>query len=161
MRQLSEEYDLGIDNLFLPYLLLEIIERESQNFIYNGHPLDSYREPFYFQLKDCEDVFIPVFSTPEALREFMNSRDTMNFVKASGRSTNFSVKIVTNFTEFFDSIFEQGYRIMMNPVLVDENKTRWTEIRKPKDEFSSEETISDTYLIDPGKKSNDQHMDSK
>jgi hypothetical protein len=161
MKQLSEEYNLDIDNLFLPYLLPEIIERESQNFMYEGKPVELFREPFYFQLKDCEDVFVPVFSTPEALREFMTSRDTMNFIKAIGRSTNFSVKIVTDFGEFFDSIFEQGYRIMMNPVLVDENKTRWTEIRKPEKEFSSTERTSDTYLIDPGKKSNDQHMDSK
>jgi hypothetical protein len=161
MKQLSEEYDIEFENLFLPYLLLEIIEKESCNEMYEGKPLESFREPFRFQLKDCEDVFIPVFSTPEALREFMNSRDTMNFIKTSGRSTNFRVKIATNFTEFFDSIFEQGYRIMMNPVIVDENKTRWTEIRKPEKDFSSSETISDTYLINPERKSDDKFMDTK
>jgi hypothetical protein len=161
MKQLSEEYNLDVDNLFLPYLLPEIIERESENFMYNGRPLNAYREPFCFQLKDCEDVFIPVFSTPEALREFMTSRDTMNFIKASNRSTNFSVKIVTNFGEFFDSISEQELRIMMNPVLAEENKTRWTEIRKREQGFSANETMSETYLIDPRKKSNEQHMGSK
>jgi hypothetical protein len=89
-------------------------------------------QPQLVQVDDCDDFFLPLFSTEEKLREFMVLLDD----RMKRIATHYTIKEVTDGFEFLDSIFEhEGVRIMLDPILLDNNRTRWTEVIKRGDEF--------------------------
>jgi len=88
-------------------------------------------QPQLVQVDDCDDFFLPLFSTEEKLRAFMVLLDH----RMNRAATRYTIKEVTDGKDFVDSIFEGGVRVMLDPILLDNNRTRWTEIVRQGEEL--------------------------
>jgi hypothetical protein len=82
--------------------------------------------PFLLLLENCEDKFLPVFSTADKLRDFMEKNG-----KTVG-CEDYTIKQITDADDFCDSIWEQGVRVMLDPRFIDKHHTKWFEVVKDK-----------------------------
>ena len=82
-------------------------------------------QPLFLQLENCDDYFLPVFTTPE------NLHDALTKMGYSG----YDIKQVTDAEEFLDSLREGGVRVMLNPQIIDAHHTKWLEVVKKGEEY--------------------------
>jgi len=80
-------------------------------------------QPVFVKMPNEDSRFVLVFTTEDKLRE------SMKFVLPP--RTEYKIKYVDDGVEFCESIWEQGYRVMRDPYIVDGCKTHWTEIMPP------------------------------
>lgn len=76
--------------------------------------------PITFLISGEEGYFISIFSNADDLHAEMQ--------RCGFGLSEYRVKRITD-TDFYDSINAMGMRIMMNPRVIEGNKTRWTEIK--------------------------------
>jgi hypothetical protein len=80
-------------------------------------------EPLSVQVIGSKDWFIPLFSTEEKLRCFVQRLIQDGVVV----ETEYRIKKVEDQDEFLGSIFAEGLRVMVDPRFED-GKIRWTEV---------------------------------
>ena len=78
-------------------------------------------QPVRVSMPNETTAFVTVFSTEEKLREHMEQI-------LPGHE--YQIKKITDGQEFCQSLWEQSVRIMLDPYIVDGQKTHWTEIMK-------------------------------
>jgi len=88
-------------------------------------PFDENEQPICVCIQDggISGRMVVVFSTEEKLR------DTMEFIG----HPNFKIKQIDDPLEFCETLWEQHCRVICDPRIVGDNKTRWTEICPPRD----------------------------
>lgn len=85
--------------------------------------------PFIIQIEGSNDYFFMIFSTEEKLRDTVDK-----FTLKLGNKTAYSVgKIKTK--KLVDLLIDEGIRIMCDPIVVDDNHTKWCELVRHGDVF--------------------------
>lgn len=79
--------------------------------------------PICVLLDYCDDYFIPVFKTKDNLERHICH------LKSKGMSiSSYQIKQIDDFVEFMDCMKEQNIRIMFEPVVINDNHTKWKEV---------------------------------
>jgi len=71
-----------------------------------------------------DEHFLLVFTTEEKLHLG---------IKEMGYDGEYKIKQITDIDDFLDSLRGQGVRVMLDPYIVDGEKTRWTELVEKSD----------------------------
>ncbi len=98
-------------------------------------------QPFLVLLEDCDDWFLPIFTSPEMLGAV-----TMKIMVKTGlvdpatvNEVPFDIKQITDAGDFIDSVREGGVRIMLNPQIINDHHTKWLEVVKAGEEYKFKE----------------------
>ncbi|MHA1948225.1 MAG: hypothetical protein ACW99G_02515 [Candidatus Thorarchaeota archaeon] len=75
-------------------------------------------QPVFVNMPNIPGQFVPFFSTKEKLESGMSDLGIEDY----------DIKMVTDKEECVESVISQGFRIMLDPYVVDGVKTRWTEL---------------------------------
>jgi len=86
-------------------------------------------QPFVICIDDSNDLFFTIFSDEEKLKE-----TTEKIIAKLGMPNEYGIGRIHQ-NEFIDAILDSGIRIMCDPVVVDENHTKWSEIIHDGDEY--------------------------
>lgn len=107
-------------------------------------------QPLLVQIHGCEDFFLPIFSDEDKLHahmEYLHSKGMLpcpvtvdslapNVLQVLGHRP-YKIKQVDagGQTDFLESVFEAGVRIMVDPRIISDNHTKWTEVVFDGDEY--------------------------
>ena len=75
-------------------------------------------QPIYVEMPNINARWVVVYSKVEDLQEFM----------CRSNIKDYKIKLIEDGIEFSQSIFENGLRIMLDPRVIDNQKTKWTEV---------------------------------
>lgn len=87
-----------------------------------------YNQPHVIKLNGCDDWFLPIFSTVAKLHEHLDHVSR----KLNTKPPPYTIKKIDDGKEFFDSVYGQA-RIMVDPVVISDDHTKWVEIMKQAD----------------------------
>jgi hypothetical protein len=89
-----------------------------------------YDEPFAIQIEGSNDFFIMLFSDEEKLTEAMR-----HFLRKLGMpDLIYGIAKVKN-TQLLEELKKLGFRLMFNPLVIDDHHTKWGEIIKKGEEW--------------------------
>lgn len=86
-------------------------------------------QPFVICIDGSNDLFFMIFSNEEKLKE-----TTEKIIAKLGMPNEYGVGRIRE-KEFIDAILDYGIRIMHDPVVIDDNHTKWGEIIRDGDEY--------------------------
>jgi len=86
-------------------------------------------ELFLIQLENCNNFFVLLF------REEPHMRQVMAYLQKKIGFATYSVKQVTEPKEFMGSIIDLGFRIMLDPQIINDHHTKWLEVIRDGDEI--------------------------
>ena len=87
-------------------------------------------QPFVISINDSNDLFFTLYTTEEKLKE-----TTGKVLIKLGMPSEYTIGRVRKTKDFIDAILEGGIRIMCDPIVVDDNHTKWSEIVKEGDQY--------------------------
>ena len=96
-------------------------------------PFKHNNQPVLSRLAGINEFFLLVFTTEKKLHSGM---------KEMGYDGPYKIKQVTDINEFLGSIRDQSVRVMLDPHIVNGEKTRWTEL-------AADEEDADRLLSSP------------
>jgi hypothetical protein len=80
-------------------------------------------KPFTYTMEGYHGQFVCIFQRPEVLHSWM-----ADMILTLGQPAGYVVRQI-DYDKFCNGIFEQGYRIALNPIYRSDGQTRWQEIR--------------------------------
>jgi hypothetical protein len=85
--------------------------------------------PYMILLHNCEDAFMPVFSSHDLLMKHLAVPHVSVFLGQNfGEKIDVQVMEVTNPNEFCKTLWGNGVRLMLDPDSVSPTHTRWKEV---------------------------------
>ena len=84
--------------------------------------------PVVILIEGTDDKFLPVFNSEAHLHRHMNHLEEKLNIKIA-----YKLMPVLNPEGFLESITQMGVRVMINPEVIDDHHTRWTEVVKSED----------------------------
>ena len=87
-------------------------------------------QPFVISINDSNDLFFTLYTTEEKLKE-----TTGKILAKLDMPNKYTIGTVRETKDFIDAILEGGIRIMCDPIVVDDNHTKWSEIVKEGDQY--------------------------
>lgn len=86
-------------------------------------------QPFVITIDGSDDLFFTIYSNEEKLKE-----TTEKILHKLGMPNEYGIGRIRE-NEFIDAILEYKIRLMCDPVVVDDNHTKWSEIIKEGDQY--------------------------
>lgn len=87
-----------------------------------------FQGPLLVQINGCEDYFLPIFSTPEKLHDHV-----LYLKRRSNGQYGGGIKQIVDPIEFINSMLDNNVRIMVDPIVINDDCTRWKEIMRDGD----------------------------
>jgi len=85
-----------------------------------------HRAPFGWLIHGCDDSFVVIFSTEQLLRDFMNAESVRSLRVKELKTEGFTIVRIP-FRIFLNAARKGGARVMLDPVVVSDQHTRWKE----------------------------------